>query len=678
MLAGLAERLLVEVRFLEDIVELLEDKGQVILYGPPGTGKTYLARELARVLAIDESCRALVQFHPSTSYEDFFEGYRPVGTGDGGGIRYELTPGPLARMAERASAAPKQRHVMIIDEINRGNLPRVLGELLFLLEYRDESVQTLYRPYRPFKLPKNLWFIGTMNTADRSIALVDAALRRRFHFVPFFPDRDPIAGLLGRWLAKEEEPAWVSRLVDAVNSELERCPRRLPSAARPQPLHEGLRLHSGRAAGATAAHLGIQHRAVHRGPVLRRPRQDPGVPIRCGDGSPRPVHPAGGSRHWLRCPGVPPRCPRPVLQMSTPPRRRPATHATEDDATEASPAVVDERTAAPMAVAVDLVRQPQGVGERAQSPQPERADVGERSGPQTPGEQFARTLTLREHGSEVLELTGDQAGALNRVGGGKYLSVEPSEPSGHWQVSARHYVGSINVGGLQVLVRPKIPLRNLFLLLEVGLRERDWRDEATRYETTGDLLPALVSFFARAAETTLARGLYHSYRERRDRLVAMRGRIDIERQLTRPGVVIPTACRFTDFTADLIENSYMKAAVSRSLRVAGVQPVDRRRLMQHLVTLEDVGDVRHHPFDYEDVVFTRLNEHYRPALRLARLVLENLTLQDTIGEVHGVVVHAGHEPPLRTVRHGAAAAGAARAPRREGSATETTSTPSAV
>ena len=219
-LAELADELLVEGEFLEDIVSLLDDKGQVILYGPPGTGKTYLARELAKALAPDKACRALVQFHPSTSYEDFFEGYRPVGTGDGGGIRYELTPGPLARMAERASEAPEQRHVMIIDEINRGNLPRVLGELLFLLEYRNETVQTLYRPEEPFSLPKNLWFIGTMNTADRSIALVDAALRRRFHFVPFFPDREPMAGLLGRWLERQDEPAWVGHLVDAVNDEL--------------------------------------------------------------------------------------------------------------------------------------------------------------------------------------------------------------------------------------------------------------------------------------------------------------------------------------------------------------------------------------------------------------------------------------------------------------------------
>jgi len=242
------------------------------------------------------------------------------------------------------------------------------------------------------------------------------------------------------------------------------------------------------------------------------------------------------------------------------------------------------------------------------------------------------SLELREYGRAERELTHEQADALNRVGGGQYLSVGPGEHTGHWQVSAHNYVGSINVAGLQVLVRPKIPLRNLFLLLEVGLRERDWRDEAVRFEETGDLLPALVSFFARTTETTLARGLYHSYREQRDRLVAMRGRVDIPRQLAQPGVVVPMHCRFTEFTADLIENSYLKAAVSRSLRVARVQPVDRRRLMQHLVTLEDVSGVRHHHSDHDRVVFSRLNEHYRPALRLARLVLANLTLQDALGE----------------------------------------------
>ena len=245
------------------------------------------------------------------------------------------------------------------------------------------------------------------------------------------------------------------------------------------------------------------------------------------------------------------------------------------------------------------------------------------------GEHSVRPLTLREYGREVLELSDEQAGSLNRVGDGQYLSVEPGEQPGHWQVAARNYVGSVNVAGLQVLVQPKIPLRNLFLLLEVGLPEQHWDD--VLYETNSDLLPALVASFARTTKTTLARGLYHSYREERDRLVALRGRIDIARQLAQPGVAIPTACKFTEFTADLIENSYLKAAVSRSLRVAGVLPIDRRRLMQHLVTLDDVGDVHHSHDDYDRVVFTRLNQHYEPALRLARLVLANLTLQDDIG-----------------------------------------------
>ena len=216
----LAEELLLEDRgFLDDIVELLDDKGQVVFYGPPGTGKTHLARKLAEALAPDRGRRMLVQFHPSTSYEDFFEGYRPE-IGADGAMSYRLTPGPLARLAERAAADPGRRHVMVIDEINRANLPRVLGELLFLLEYRDESVATLYRPDEEFELPSNLRFIGTMNTADRSIALIDAALRRRFHFVPFFPDDGPAGGLLERWLSANDEPEGVDVLVNMVNRDL--------------------------------------------------------------------------------------------------------------------------------------------------------------------------------------------------------------------------------------------------------------------------------------------------------------------------------------------------------------------------------------------------------------------------------------------------------------------------
>ena len=190
-LAELAGDLLVDRAFLQELADLLNDKGQIVLYGPPGTGKTFVARRLAKALAQDAEDRwILVQFHPSMSYEDFFEGYRPEVLSKGR-MAYRLVQGPLAIMADRAEADPSNDYFIVIDEINRANLPKVLGELLFLLEYRKEAVRTLYRPDVPFSLPENLKFIGTMNTADRSIALIDSALRRRFHFIPFFPMKAP-------------------------------------------------------------------------------------------------------------------------------------------------------------------------------------------------------------------------------------------------------------------------------------------------------------------------------------------------------------------------------------------------------------------------------------------------------------------------------------------------------
>jgi 5-methylcytosine-specific restriction protein B len=219
-LAGLADELLLDPRFIQELADLLADKGQIVLYGPPGTGKTFVARRLAAALARDPARWTIVQFHPSMSYEDFFEEFRPD-VDESGHMTYRLVKGPLAIMAERAEDNPGLDHVVVIDEINRANLPKVLGELLFLLEYRGEAVRTLYRPDDPFSLPRNLKFIGTMNTADRSIALIDSALRRRFHFVPFFPHEGPLADLLLNWLEAHDEPVWVAGLVDAVNVELQ-------------------------------------------------------------------------------------------------------------------------------------------------------------------------------------------------------------------------------------------------------------------------------------------------------------------------------------------------------------------------------------------------------------------------------------------------------------------------
>jgi 5-methylcytosine-specific restriction endonuclease McrBC GTP-binding regulatory subunit McrB len=146
------------------------------------------------------------------------EGYRPrLVNGQPG---FELVDGPLKQIAAAARNDPLNTHVLVIDEINRGNVAKVFGELYFLLEYREHAMQLQYSADE-FALPENLWIIGTMNTADRSIALLDSALRRRFYFVPFFPDRPPIQGLLRRWLARDKpDLVWLADRVEEANRRL--------------------------------------------------------------------------------------------------------------------------------------------------------------------------------------------------------------------------------------------------------------------------------------------------------------------------------------------------------------------------------------------------------------------------------------------------------------------------
>ena len=214
---------------------------------------------------------------------------------------------------------------------------------------------------------------------------------------------------------------------------------------------------------------------------------------------------------------------------------------------------------------------------------------------------------------------------------GRYLSVSPHPDPGKWFLTAREYVGSLVVDDMRILIRPKIRLDNLFLLLEVGLPEQAWRKEDFGYATHHDLLRSLVSFFARTVETTLARGLYRSYWDRNEDLKSIRGRIDFGRQLSRARLPMPVACRYGEFTADVIENRGLRAAIRLSLRVPGVAVADRRRLMRELVAMEEVSDASLRGDDLQRIHYSRLNEHYRPALGLARLLLDNLTLVDRRG-----------------------------------------------
>lgn len=207
--------------WLQSVLDLLAEKQQLILYGPPGTGKTYLAQRLARHIADAGGSLQLVQFHPSYTYEDFFEGYRPR-SGDGGALSFELVPGALREIASAAEEHPESPHLLIIDEINRGNIAKIFGELYFLLEYRDAAIRLQYSSNgSEFRLPPNLFIVGTMNTADRSIALIDTALRRRFFFVGLLPTREPIRQLLPAWLAEHGLPPEAGELLDRLNREID-------------------------------------------------------------------------------------------------------------------------------------------------------------------------------------------------------------------------------------------------------------------------------------------------------------------------------------------------------------------------------------------------------------------------------------------------------------------------
>ena len=204
-----------------------------ILFGPPGTGKTYetisatleivgnppedRAEAKARFDELREGKQVeFVTFHQSYAYEDFIEGIRPKLKGDE--LRYELRDGIFKGIAQRASQNPSKRYVLIIDEINRGNIAKIFGELITLIEpskrkgQEDEAEATLPYSQERFSVPSNLYLVGTMNTADRGIALLDTALRRRFKFVERMPDTTH--------LAEDVEGVNCRRLLESINGRI--------------------------------------------------------------------------------------------------------------------------------------------------------------------------------------------------------------------------------------------------------------------------------------------------------------------------------------------------------------------------------------------------------------------------------------------------------------------------
>jgi 5-methylcytosine-specific restriction enzyme subunit McrC len=238
------------------------------------------------------------------------------------------------------------------------------------------------------------------------------------------------------------------------------------------------------------------------------------------------------------------------------------------------------------------------------------------------------TTVVREYEEREVELTSADATALSAAASSA-LSVRPAS-NDRYYVRATSYIGTLSAGQARVLIVPKAPIANVFHLLEPSGTAMTTGPEVFEYERSLELVPAFATFFARVTERSIGRGLPRQYRVQEDALLAVRGRVDVARQVRAGGLPLPLWCRFDEYTPNTRTNRIVRAATSLLAYLPGVAPATRQLLRRLLTMFEDVGTLEGGDLNGSSA-FTRLDEHMEPAERLARLVLDSLAIESRGG-----------------------------------------------
>jgi 5-methylcytosine-specific restriction enzyme subunit McrC len=238
-------------------------------------------------------------------------------------------------------------------------------------------------------------------------------------------------------------------------------------------------------------------------------------------------------------------------------------------------------------------------------------------------------VVLTEYDSAPIRLDVNQVRVLRRLARGA-ITLQLDDTASTWCITSSHYVGTIVIPGVRILITPKVDTANLFYLLEASGKPVDIGPAAFDYDTTRDLIPSFATFYARHLEKALGHGVPRAYQETQERLPGIRGRVDLPAQLRLAGLPIPAECRFDEYTADTRLARVLRGAALRLLRLPGVTVPTRQALQRLAAMLGEAG-----PCTPEDIhvptVFTRLDNHCRPAERLARMILGNETLRGSTG-----------------------------------------------